>query len=89
MLPAIQLNDQPLLNANDINDESPDWVLTAEAVTAQLFIAQKFPQLAFGQGCVAAKLAGVLFGYWRNAGDAVFAGHGFICSLVPPSQPSP
>jgi hypothetical protein len=38
MLPAIQLDDQPSLHANKVDNVTPDWMLPAELDAAETAI---------------------------------------------------
>jgi len=45
VLPAIKFNNQFFLKADEINDVTPDWLLSAELVPLQLPRTQVLPEL--------------------------------------------
>jgi hypothetical protein len=50
MLPAIGFNDEPTLEADEIDDEPTQAMLTTEFESAQAAIAEHAPQATFGVG---------------------------------------
>lgn len=62
MLPAIDLNDQPLEGTYEIGNGSPDRHLPAKLQSAELATAQGPPEFVFGVGCVTPKALRVRIG---------------------------
>jgi len=60
MLAAVDLDDQPGLQAGEINDIGTDRNLTAEAVVLDLLPAQAVPETDFSLGHLSAEPAGTL-----------------------------
>ena len=58
MLPAIDFNDEALLEADEIGHERADRVLAPKAVPVQLSLPEMAPKVPLGIGHVAAELAG-------------------------------
>jgi hypothetical protein len=57
VLASIDLDDQPLLQADEVHDVSPERVLSAKPVSFELSFPQSTPQNTFGIGHVTTKLA--------------------------------
>ena len=51
---AIQFNDQSRLNAEEIDDEGADPDLSSPLPAAELTVAQRRPEIAFGAGLAGA-----------------------------------
>jgi len=47
MLPAIQLNDKPFLDTDEINNEWPYRMLTSEFATIHFSVSQVTPEQSF------------------------------------------
>ena len=58
MLTAIEFHDQPLFEANEVDDIWTDDLLPAEFLTTELTIAQVLPEQPFCIGLIAAKISG-------------------------------
>jgi hypothetical protein len=63
MLSAIGLDDQPVCNAGEVDDERTNRPLTAEFVSVQATITQQRPQASLGVGHHDAQCAGVSIGH--------------------------
>jgi hypothetical protein len=50
MRPAIELNNEPLLQANEIDDEMANRLLATEAELIELSASQEIPEPLFGTG---------------------------------------
>jgi hypothetical protein len=57
VLASIDLDDKPLLQADEVHDVSPERVLAAKPVSFELSFPQSTPQSTFGIGHVTTKLA--------------------------------
>ena len=55
MLAAVSFDDDPMLRATEVSEETPDCVLSAEFCSEHLTAAEMCPQLAFGLCFVSAK----------------------------------
>jgi hypothetical protein len=60
MLRAINLDQQPSLQTDEIYDVGPDRHLPSEFMAEQLPIAQTLPKPLLGVGAVSAKFTGML-----------------------------
>lgn len=60
MVPAIDLDHQPAVDAGEIRDEGPDRMLAAEPAAGDLFFPQSLPQVLFDIGHRLAQVAGKL-----------------------------
>jgi len=84
MLPAIDLDDQSCLMADEVGNEPADRHLSAKPIAFGLPRPQHLPELLFGFGHVTAEVPGALArtGAWR------FLHHGSFLGLTP-TRPSP
>ena len=57
---SVHFDDQAGFMAEKVGDERPDGVLAAEFESAQLAVAQVFPEVLFGGGCSLAQFARAL-----------------------------
>ena len=64
MLPAIGLDDQPRIVANEIGNERPDRGLAPKFERAETPVAQHVPETPFRFGRLRAHGAGVFLGGW-------------------------
>src|SRR3546814_18442610 len=63
MLAAVQLHDQPTVEAGKVDDEAAARHLTPELVTLKLPVAQAGPQPPLGRRLVAPEAAGGVLGH--------------------------
>jgi hypothetical protein len=83
VLAAVDLDDEPGAQTNEVQDEGPQRVLPSK-FDAQLLKAQAAPEATLGVGQGAAEVAGELAGF---GGGLVL--HGVQCEAAPPPPPSP
>ena len=58
MLTAVEFDDEPLLQTNEIANERLDGMLTSEFMDIHLTASEVMPEKSFGIGGVAAEMAG-------------------------------
>ncbi len=75
VLPAINLDHQPLFKADEIDDECADRVLAAEAEAVDLAAAQSAPKTALRRAHVSAQGSGTLVGHDAQGSAEPVVGH--------------
>ena len=60
VLTAVDLNDKPLLQADEVDDIGPNGTLPAESVPGKALASKRLPETEFGVCGIAAKLSSLL-----------------------------
>ena len=82
MLAAIEFDDQFLFKTDEINDISPDWLLSSEFILTQLTHSEMFPKKPFCVSCFSSQCSRVC-----DIGKIMFFYH--IRVSFPSPWPSP